>query len=1303
MNFNFFKLRPRHIIPSRPAFLYHEISDIASTLPVTRRKRKVTAAALPRREVTAADLPGIEEPSVEFPPIIVPEEEEEDEGEHGDYDGGPDFVFVPLRLRHVAHTTFARGVASVDLFVIENMPIELDFAGQLTALRDLIWNEYNRISSAFSSRNYRYQLRFKVRLTKVSDLSSTSIRVPFHTISQVESQGLPILLRKRNFYHHYSRGINSFQAQFDAMQSQTYDMIFDRITQVEIKIGSARIPAVGMYMPTPDFIANKKATINLQVFDSKCFYWACICSLNFHHLKDHRSDLSSYRRFVPSCPLDFSHCVFPFIPSYENCEIFEKDNPCYSLFIYGFTKDFDEFCYYYISPQENGKIPILLMVLSCKDPTNDDNFLFHFITITNFNVFCRIESNIGHSRSHVFCFYCLRAFSSEIFLHEHICAARDRKIIQEFRLPSKEDSLLHYKTIKKYQPHTLVSYEKLIPFAIFMDFEARIDPITNEHIPISCGMLLTWFDDAVPHKFDFAECFKIFSDENPLALFQKIWKQLTIWSDNILEPYNNFFVSSKKYTFYSKTLLSAKQQENANKLDITGSYSHEPDIKNTVPVFFHNFGRYDSQFFIQYSFQLGYKPKLNSIIGSNLQSLMTITFDRFVFLDSYLFLPFSLANLIIFNKHGDSASTPHFPLLHKWIENFYKENQISAISLDATKELLTQKGVFPYSFLDSYEKFQYSSFPSIDKFQADVIGKNITQTEWESAQTIWQTLKCKTLQNYHDIYLARDVLGLADVFQQFRLNFFDSYKLDPAHYLSIPMFSWDAMLKYLHDTRINFNISCFYDGQMDIYEFFEKGRRGGLSFVNLRYADTTAGDQIIKYFDANALYSSCCLFPLPIDNFAFVLVDDSVHTLAWLKSLNPFDSTGYYFEVDLTYPPELHTQPAHKNYPLCCENLLITNDMLSPLQNEQHLKQFGSYNLENTPKLVATFLPKKKYVISLLHLQQVLSLGLHLDKIHRIVKFRQEPFLKDFINFNIDKRIHSPNDFGKVIYKLINNSIYGKSTENMKLRTKFNLFTTEAGFRTFIEHPNLQDLPNFDNFFSWGVLIPSVKHTVTLNKPIAIGVTILEMAKYIMNRFHYEFFMPKFPSAKLLFTDTDSLCYVIEKMTLENFNNILFDDRENRQKYFDFSNYPSDHLLFSDSRKGALLHFKDECPPPNSISAFVGLKPKCYSFSYQNEKELCKAKGIAQNSLAKNDEENENSFQKTKLLFKNYKETLFEQKPLIIKQATIEPNKEQQIHTIITQKICLSSFENKFFRCYSTDPQGINGIPFGSIEIQKLN
>ena len=353
---------------------------------------------------------------------------------------------------------------------------------------------------------------------------------------------------------------------------------------------------------------------------------------------------------------------------------------------------------------------------------------------------------------------------------------------------------------------------------------------------------------------------------------------------------------------------------------------------------------------------------------------------------------------------------------------------------------MSQKGVYPYDYMDSFEKFNEKELPTKDQFHSILNDQHITDDEYNHAKEVWNTFMIRTLGDYHDLYLVSDVLLLTDVFENFRKTCMQYYKLDPCHYFTSPSLSWDAMLK-----MTNIKLELMTD--IDMFQFIEKGMRGGVSYIANRYGnannkymkeyDEKAPSKYIMYLDANNLYGWAMSQYLPTDNFKWMTDKEISKTNLGKYELD--SKEGLILEVDLEYPKELHD--LHNDYPIAPEKVKVSKNMLSTYCKKIAEKYNISIGLVS--KLIPTLRDKKEYVLHYRNLQLYLDLGLKIKKIHRVLKFDQSPWLKQYIDFNTEKRKHAKNSFEKDFFKLMNNSVFGKTMENLRKRVDVRLVTNE--------------------------------------------------------------------------------------------------------------------------------------------------------------------------------------------------------------------------------------------------------------------
>ena len=238
-------------------------------------------------------------------------------------------------------------------------------------------------------------------------------------------------------------------------------------------------------------------------------------------------------------------------------------------------------------------------------------------------------------------------------------------------------------------------------------------------------------------------------------------------------------------------------------------------------------------------------------------------------------------------------------------------------------------------------------------------------------------------------------------------------------------------------------------------------------------------------------------------------------------------------------------------------------------------------------KLIPTLRDKKEYILHYRNLQLYLDLGLKIKKVHRVLKFDQSPWLKQYIDFNTEKRKHAKNSFENDFFKLMNNSVFGKMMENLCKRVDVRLVTIEKKLDKLTSKPTYVSSKIFNENL---MAVHKVKETLTLNRPAYVGMCILDLSKMLMYDFHYNYIKEKYNNrARLLFTDMDSLTYEIEAED-------IYKDFWNDKDMFDNSDYPERSPYYCNVNKKIIGKFKDEaCGIP--ITEFIGLKLRCILMS----------------------------------------------------------------------------------------------------------
>ena len=386
--------------------------------------------------------------------------------------------------------------------------------------------------------------------------------------------------------------------------------------------------------------------------------------------------------------------------------------------------------------------------------------------------------------------------------------------------------------------------------------------------------------------------------------------------------------------------------------------------------------------------------------------------------------------------------------------------------------------------------------------------------------------------------------------------------------------------------------------------------------------DKSKESSYIQYLDANNLYGAAMSEKLPINGFKWVN-DTSEINGKFVKSYDKKNTDeGYKLEVDVDYPNKLHK--LHSDMPFLPERMKI----------------------DKTQKLVCNLRDKKKYVIHISILKQALNHGLKLKKVHRVIEFNEEAWLKKNIDMNTELRKKASNDFEKDFFKLMNNPVFGKTMENVRKHRGIKLVKTDHKRNKLVSEPNYHTM----NLISENLSIIEMKKVKEkMNKPIYLGLPILEISKIIMYEFWYDYMKKKYGDVvKLCYMDTDSL---IMNIKTKDFYKDIAQDVEERS---DTSNYDFDRPLLKGKNKNVIGLMKDELGG-RIITEFVALRPKTYSYMTDEFIEMKKAKGTKKCVIKK------------MLKFEDYKKCLFDNEPMLKSQQGLKARIMKYIQKISTR------------------------------------
>lgn len=1008
------------------------------------------------------------------------------------------------------------------------------------------------------------------------------------------------------------------------------------------------------FVELPGEIKTKRACINVENDDNACFYWSIVSALFPVEQNSRRiSSYPHYKQVLKTEGLDLPMTL-------KDISKFEKLNDIsVNVYVLELNEIKGKKIYFTVPVRlTNKKLSSHVNLLLIQDkyfpkindydavPIDDFNIdiQYHYCWIKNLS---RLLSNQLSKSNHkkFICDRCLNYFSSDFKLNEHTVYCVDQN---KTKVSFPKDLFVKFKNF--------VHKEK-IPFIIYADFESILEPFVDKpnlktskyqfHRAFSAGYYLKCsYDDNLSY-------FNSYAGEDCMDWFAK---QISHIAQFVQSKFKNIVPMIETVsTLDAKMCHICEQPFNTNDIIVRDhnhfsgkfrNFAHQSCNLNyrkkfIVPIVFHNLTGYDSHFIIKHLAKLS---KI-SLLPINKEKYISFTYQdinteiKFRFIDSFRFMGASLDTL------SSSLQKEDFKNLKKEFNNLDEE----------TFDLLSRKGVFCYDYINCWDKLKETELPPIDKFYNKLNDSHISKEQYQHAKTVWDKFNIKNLLEYSLLYLKTDIMLLTDVFESFREIGHMTHDLDPAWYYTVPGYTWDCMLKF---TKCELELL----DDIDIIMFIEKALRGGISQCSNRYSqannkymknyDPSQPSQYILYLDINNLYGYGMIQPLPYGGFKWADTNIDVTVI-------PDDSlVGYILEVDLTYPKSLHDK--HKDLPFCPEHRIPQDCKL--------------------PKLLTTLYNKEKYILHYRSLKQVLEHGLILTKVHRVLEFKQSTWLKPYIELNTKLRTLAITDFQKEHYKIKINAIYGKTMENIRkhrLIRLINSYEGRYGAKNMISSPNFHNRTIFDDDL---MAIEMRKLELKFNKPLYIGMAILDISKVCLYDFHYNYMLKKFSQdqCKLLYTDTDSYIYEIKC------NDVYKDVIKKDLHKFDTSNYPSENIyeipLVNKKVPGLL---KDEASG-KIVTNFVGLRSKMYSFLVDRKKDSCikKSKGVRSNIV------------KNRITFTDYVNCLKENKIMSDNQCTIR-SYAHNVYSIKQSKIVLSPHDNK----RKLLPNSFDTLPWGHYSI----
>eukprot|EP00745_Piridium_sociabile_P030720 TRINITY_DN50_c0_g2_i2.p1 TRINITY_DN50_c0_g2~~TRINITY_DN50_c0_g2_i2.p1 ORF type:complete len:791 (+),score=53.07 TRINITY_DN50_c0_g2_i2:2261-4633(+) len=654
-------------------------------------------------------------------------------------------------------------------------------------------------------------------------------------------------------------------------------------TVLEIKLKQSKFaPIVGhSYIPLPKELVLKRAILNIKNTDNRCFMWCVLAKL--HHIQKNAERVIKYEPYIKE--LNFGGIEFPV--RIDQIDRFEEQNKV-TVNVYEWS-------------HEEGLLPLRVSpgspTIGDPDKNHVDLLLFtdgskhHYTLIRTMSRLLAYTS--AHKGKQEFCRRCLLRIPSigAALKHREHCNSSVESVTKlETPKPGKKVIFENWKKMQKN------------PYVVYADFESLIVPyqgpelqnlpktvVVNNHQICSYAFIVVRSDGghSEPYLYRGPDAAKHFLERMKLV-HTDLSGKLNL-NKIVMTPENQEQYDSATRCWICESEFKTEEDPKVRDHDhISGKFrgaahskcnlqlKFEP-MKWKLPIFFHNLRGYDSHLILQ-----AVTEEYNvSCIAQSSEKYMTFTLNYLTFYDSAQHMMGALESL------ANSLST-------------------CSITTEYFDPTLVRKGVYPYEYMNSWERFDEDELPPKDAFFSSLRGTGISDEDYQHAQTAWKELKCRTMGDYHDHYLMADVCLLADVFENYRKTCMKHYSLDPSHYISAPGMSWDAFLRFT-----GVEIDLIYD--LPMLQMIENGLRGGISMASHNYCkannkylddyDPSKPSNYIMYLDANNLYGYAMCQALPLRNFKMMQGPPDVNTfLTALGRMTPDQPRGMIAEVDLEYP-----------------------------------------------------------------------------------------------------------------------------------------------------------------------------------------------------------------------------------------------------------------------------------------------------------------------------------------------------------------------------------------------------------------
>lgn len=764
-------------------------------------------------------------------------------------------------------SAFRKAIVSYRYTYVDN---DINFAAAQLCVKNLVKQQI--LIEAAKKTVCKVSLIFIAEMSIVDNVGATinTASIPFRAPAFLANASMPGNITKNivRSYNHQANSLEQFMQSGSGWQ-------FNRALVFDIEIaalrpivtGSEELEKVFEEPVNTNKFYNKRFLFNPKNRDKKCFLYCVAYFLYKDRIKnlDLKQPAKQLRKFLKT----FRTTKIKFPITIRGIKKFLDLNPQLDLkinilFRTGNTKKNQEKIYPYEYGIGTGKKVLnLLMVQKRKNETAVN----HFLAISNVNKYLRaVYTNADNSKSYkkaFFCLNCLNSFSSErkVQEHEKICSLNKPRIEL---IPDPAKSVIKFKNFE---------YQHKLDYVAFLDFEcalpstkqkcsicrsikckcdASFTDVLSKQEPIGYSFVVLGQDDKIIHE-------KSYIGKNAGEAFvEHLLEQENLWIRNLLHVEKDMVMTHYDIINFSQAEACYMcEKEFTDKLYKVRDHNHSNgkylgaacnicNLRRRKPsrlrIFVHNGSRYDFHFIVK---ALGkFHNKFDSVDTINVlpfngENFRTLTFKGFEFVDTLAFLQAPLSELC-----SDLKDTGHQYEILKQTFLVRTNGKFDKKKYD----MVLEKSFFPYEYCQSLEQMEsVTELPERKHFKSSLTEKNISAADHKFAKKVWEKFQCKNLIDYTKVYCKIDTILLAEVFQKFRKSMHSFSGLDPAHYISLPSYSYDSMLK-LTQSKIGL------PQDINMVQFLESGKRGGVSFIgtrNLQPSDKPGNESEIVYLDAN--------------------------------------------------------------------------------------------------------------------------------------------------------------------------------------------------------------------------------------------------------------------------------------------------------------------------------------------------------------------------------------------------------------------------------------------------------------------